>query len=149
MEKRKSPFLRWAVGADVGVHRRVEIEQIVDDVEVNIPTALVGPLLALAAPYQRREIHRLEIDVHAGLPQLIHADRRHSRNIAVAGRCQHHDTFVAIARSLQPRTRAKFLATRAQKSPKTATTRGISSVVNSWEVHNARDGRDDDRRDHG
>ena len=30
-----------------------------------------------------------------------------------------------------------------------ATTRGISSVTNSWEVHNARDGRDDDRRDHG
>jgi hypothetical protein len=56
------------------VARRIEVVHTIDNVEVDIPTASVRRRLASDAAQQRREIHCLQLDIHASLAQLIDAD---------------------------------------------------------------------------
>ena len=89
-----------AVGANRQIAERMDVRQrAIDQRAEHVVAALVRRALVAAAPDDAAEIHLLQIDVHAGAPQLLGADSRQVAELADIGR-RHDDDLLAVVAGL-------------------------------------------------
>src|ERR1700730_1846589 len=102
-----------AVGANGQVAVRMNVRQrTIDQGAEHVVAALVRRALIAAAPHNAAEIHFLQIDVHAGAPQLLGTGSRQIAEFVDIGR-RHDDNLLALVPGRRQRPLDRAVVARA------------------------------------